>query len=133
MKRVDYSDPASAELTAAFLPKANARPFVNLDAAIGDTSVTAILTTLERAYYWSRVHPEFAAVRPEGLTTATVTVYAMPYGESDLKNLVDLWIETRRVSGEIEEAYDYWVRGKALASRTPRWSVLGSLFDRAGY
>jgi Na+/H+-dicarboxylate symporter len=121
------------EFLASSLPKAKARSFTNLDDAIGDSSITATLTTMERAYYLSRVHPEFAAVRPEGLAMATVIVYAVPDGELEFKNLVDLWIETRRVNGEIDEAYDYWIRGKALVSRTPRWSVMGSLLKRAGY
>jgi hypothetical protein len=84
--------------------------------------------TLERAYYWSRVYPEFTAVRPHEIRVATVVVYALPSGEVDLRNVVDLWIETRRASGEAEEAYDYWIRGKALTPRVPRWSVLGNIF-----
>jgi hypothetical protein len=56
--------------------------------------------------------------------TATIVVYALPYGEIDFRNLVDLWIETRRASGEAEDASNYWVRGRALSVRTPRWSVL---------
>jgi hypothetical protein len=58
------------------------------------------------------------------LKTATILVYALPYGELDLRNLVDLWIETRRVSGDSDEAYEYWIRGKALTPKVPRWSVL---------
>jgi hypothetical protein len=54
-----------------------------------------------------------------------VLVYAVPYGERELRNLVDVWIQTRHASGDAEEAYDYWIRGKALsARRAPRWSVL---------
>ena len=110
------------------LPRANTLPYNSLDEALRDPTVTAALTTLERAYYWSRIYPEFAAIRPKEVQTATIVVYALPYGELDFRNLVDLWIETRRASGEADEAYDYWVRGKALASRTPRWSVLRNVF-----
>jgi hypothetical protein len=29
---------------------------------------------------------------------------------------------------EAEEAYDYWIRGKALTPRVPSWSVLHNIF-----
>jgi Na+/H+-dicarboxylate symporter/ABC-type amino acid transport substrate-binding protein len=112
------------ESVKAMLPKAQTRGYQSLEDVIGDSSVAAILTTLERAYYWSRVHPEFTAIRPEEVKVATIVVYALPYGELDFRNLVDLWIETRRASGEADDAYIYWVRGRALAVRSPRWSVL---------
>jgi ABC-type amino acid transport substrate-binding protein len=108
----------------AMLPKADTRSYQSLEEVLRDPTTDAALMTLERAYYWSRIHPEFSAVRPQEVNTATVVVYALPYGELDFRNLVDLWIETRSASGEATEAYDYWVRGKALTSRSPRWSVL---------
>jgi Na+/H+-dicarboxylate symporter len=106
------------------MPKVRTRTYASVAEVIGDSTVTAVLTTMERAYYWSRVRPELTAIRPLGMNTATIVVYAMPSGELELRNLVDLWIETRRASGEETEAYDYWVQGKALTPRTERWSVL---------
>jgi len=106
------------------LPLAATRSYQSIEDVIRDPGVTAALMTLERAYYWSRIYPEFTAVRPREVNTATIVVYALPYGELDLRNLVDLWIETRKASGEADEAYDYWVRGTALSKRSPRWSVL---------
>jgi Na+/H+-dicarboxylate symporter/ABC-type amino acid transport substrate-binding protein len=108
----------------ANLPRAQTRDYRALEEVIGDSSVTAILTTLERAYYWSRLYPAYTAIRPQEVKTATIVVYAMPYGEIDFRSLVDLWIETRRASGEAEDAYNYWVRGRALGVRPTRWSVL---------
>jgi ABC-type amino acid transport substrate-binding protein len=112
------------EGVTALLPRAETRTYQSLEEVIRDPTTDAALMTLERAYYWSRIHPEFAAVRPQEVNTATIVVYGLPYGELDFRNLVDLWIETRSASGEAAEAYDYWVRGKALTSRSPRWSVL---------
>ena len=114
----------AAEAVQAMLPQATTRPYLSIEEIIRDPEVDAAFTTLERAYYLSRIHPEFAAVRPREVQTATIVVYALPFGELDFRNLVDLWIETRRASGEADEAYEYWVRGKALATRPPRWSIL---------
>jgi Na+/H+-dicarboxylate symporter/ABC-type amino acid transport substrate-binding protein len=116
------------DLVRTLLPKARTRQYVSIATVWQDPGVTAALTSLERAYYWSRIRPELAAVRPKELTTGTALVYALPSGESDLRRIVDLWIRTRQASGEADEAYDYWIRGKALTPRAPRWSVLGDVF-----
>ena len=99
------------------LPQATTRGYDAIEEVIDDPSVTGILMSLERAYYCSRVRPDWSAVRPEGLNTASVIVYAMPNGEQELRSLIDLWIETRRASGDEDEAYAYWIRGKALTPR----------------
>jgi len=114
----------SVEAVKQLMPLAVTRTFASINDVIGDPSITAIYVPLERAYYWSQVHPEFAAVRPAELTAANTLVYAVPDGEVNLRSLIDLWIETRRASGEADEAYDYWVRGRALRPRVARWSVL---------
>jgi Na+/H+-dicarboxylate symporter/ABC-type amino acid transport substrate-binding protein len=117
----------SIEGLKALLPQVQTRGYLSVEDVIGDPGVTAVLMSMERAYYWSRVYPEFSAVRPREMRIATAMVYALPSGELDFRNLVDLWVETRRASGEAEEAYDYWIRGKALRPRAPRWSVLGNI------
>jgi len=61
------------------------------------------------------------------LNVAVITVYAMPGGEFELRDVVDVWIETRRASGELDNAYEYWIRGRALVTRAPRWSVISNV------
>jgi Na+/H+-dicarboxylate symporter len=112
------------DLVTQLLPDARTRDYEAIEQSMVDPSIDAFFITLERAHYWSRVHPEFAAVQPDDLNIVVITAYAMPYGELDFRNLVDVWIDTRRASGELDEAYEYWVRGRALAPHTPRWSIL---------
>jgi Na+/H+-dicarboxylate symporter len=120
-------DAALDELTR-LLPAATLRHYDAIDQVINDSTITGVVTTLERAYYWSRVRPEFTAIRPAGMTTATIVVYGVPRGEQELLNLVNLWIEARRANHEESEAYEYWVRGKALTPRIPRWSIAHNVF-----
>jgi Na+/H+-dicarboxylate symporter len=115
------------DLVTRLLPDARTRVYEAIEGTTLDRSVDAFFMTLERAHYWSRVHPEYAAVRPDDLNIVVITAYAMPYGELDLRNLVNVWIDTRRASGELDEAYEYWVLGRALAPHTPRWSILRSV------
>ncbi len=116
------------EMVKTLLPRAETCTYLSTPDASHDPHITAVLTSLERAYYWSRIYPELAPVRPKELTAATALVYALPNGEHELRNLVDIWIETRRASGEAEEAYNYWIRGKALTRHGPRWSILSNVF-----
>jgi ABC-type amino acid transport substrate-binding protein len=118
-------------LLEPFAPTIEVREYEAIELTIQDPSVPVLMMTLERASYWSRIHPEYSAVRPADLSTTALVVYALPAGELELRNLVDLWIDTRRASGELEEAYGYWVEGRALTTRTPRWSLLQA-FRRAG-
>jgi Na+/H+-dicarboxylate symporter/ABC-type amino acid transport substrate-binding protein len=117
----------ATDLIESALPGARTRGYQNIEEVLRNGDVTAVLTTMERAYYWSRVHPEFSAVRPRDLRTGTIVVYGLPYGEIDFRNLVNVWIETRRANGDADEAYDYWVRGRGLSARAPRWSVLSDV------
>jgi len=110
------------------MPQATFRSYEAITDVLDDPGIPAVLTSLERAYYWSRVRPELTAVRPEGMTSATVTVYGVPRGEQELLGVLNLWIVNRRVDGEEDNAYQYWVRGKALNPHVPRWSVLRNVF-----
>lgn len=112
------------ERVRALLPQVTLRPYDQVEDVIDDPDVTAIWTTMERAYYWSRVRPELSAVRPEGITTGTITVYAMPRGETEWRDLINLWIETRLANGESEDANRYWIQGRGLTKREPRWSIV---------
>lgn len=118
----------SHDLAATLLSQATIRDYVDVEDALRDTRADAVLMPVERAYYWSHVRPEFTAIHPEGLNIAVITVYAVPYGESEFRNLVDLWIETRRASGALDEAYGYWIKGRALRPPTQRWSLVRDVF-----
>jgi ABC-type amino acid transport substrate-binding protein len=116
------------DLGATLLSQATILDYVDVADAVRDTRADAVLMPVERAYYWSHVRPEFTAIHPQGLNIAVITVYAVPYGESEFRNLVDLWIETRRASGALDEAYGYWIKGQALRPPTRRWSLVRDVF-----
>lgn len=114
----------AAEFVADLLPQAAVRGYTSIEATLADKQVTALLMPLERAFYWSRIHPELTAIRPAGLTTSIATVYAMPRGEAELRELVNHWLEIRSASGEADEALAYWIHGSPLRARPRRWSVI---------
>jgi Na+/H+-dicarboxylate symporter/ABC-type amino acid transport substrate-binding protein len=105
-------------------PAATVEPFENLNDVIDRSDIQAIMVPLARAFYWSRVRPEFSAVAPDKKVGDVLMVYALPAGELEWRNVVDVWIDTRRADGSLDDAYGYWILGKALLKQEPRWSVL---------
>jgi Na+/H+-dicarboxylate symporter len=78
---------------------------------------------MDQAYYIARLQPAFDAVLPEDDRTFTVLAYAMPRGAESFRELVNTWIEVTRSVGLFDDAHGYWVRGRALESVQPRWSL----------
>lgn len=114
----------ASELVSRLMPTAAVRRYTEIEPGILDSEISGLLMPVERAYYWSRVHPEMTAVRPADMQVSTAMVYAMPRGEHELCALVDRWLAIRRASGDADEAYAYWVRGRSSGSRQRRWSVI---------
>ena len=63
------------------MPDATTKDVDAIEDQLRDQSVDAILMPVERAHYWSRVHPEFTARRPDDLNIAVITVSSTPEGE----------------------------------------------------
>jgi Na+/H+-dicarboxylate symporter len=90
--------------------------------------VDALVLPVDQAYYVSRVQPAFEAVVPEDANVRAVIAYALPLGATSLRVLVNTWVQVTRAAGGFNDAYDYWVRGKAQKVRGPRWSIGHDLF-----
>ena len=100
-------------------------PYPTIDALVGSVSHTtrAAVMPIDRAFYMSRIHPEFSAVVPEEPTSSVALAYALPAGELEFRNVVDTWIDVKRAQGAFESAKAYWVHGEGLVQRSPRWSI----------
>jgi hypothetical protein len=48
------------DVVAALLPEATIRDYDDNEQTMRDRTIDALLMSLERAHYWSRVHPEFS-------------------------------------------------------------------------
>jgi hypothetical protein len=88
---------------------------------LGDLDGLAL--PMDQAYFISRMQPALAAVPPEDGMVKAVVAYAVPLGALAFRDVVDNWITVSRAGGLFASAYDYWVRGRAQATRDPRWSI----------
>ena len=83
----------------------------------------AYIIPIDQAHYISRVQPGLSAVLPEDDNTFAVVAYAVPRDAASLLNLVNSWVEVSRAAGNFDDAYAYWVRGRALTPQVARWSI----------
>jgi hypothetical protein len=89
--------------------------------------VDAYLIPIDQARYVSRVQPRLAAVLPEDDATYAVVAYAVPRDAASLRNLVNTWVDVASAAGAFDDAYTYWVRGRALTPKGARWSIGGDV------
>jgi Na+/H+-dicarboxylate symporter/ABC-type amino acid transport substrate-binding protein len=90
-------------------------------------AINAAVLSYNRAVYLSRINPELSAVLPEETTSSIMLAYGIPNGETELRNLIDTWIDIKRGQGAFESAQAYWIRGEGLRPRQPRWSIARNL------
>jgi len=107
------------------LPRASisVRPLLEVMESGDLGGADAMALPMDQAYYVSRVQPALAAVAPENNRVRAVVGYGMPRGAVSLRQVVNAWITVARAAGGFDDAYDYWIRGKAQTPREPRWSI----------
>jgi hypothetical protein len=44
-------------------------------------------------------------------------------GQYDFAAMLGRWIAAKKATGEIQQAYDYWIFGKGAEKKEPRWSI----------
>jgi Na+/H+-dicarboxylate symporter len=87
--------------------------------------VDALFIRAEIAAAWSLLHPEFTLVVPQpALYKAPAGIVVSRAYSADLAAFVDEWLVIQRASGALAQAYDYWVLGRGVEDKSPRWSIL---------
>ncbi|MCB2226283.1 MAG: cation:dicarboxylase symporter family transporter [Desulfarculaceae bacterium] len=71
----------------------------------------AALWTLEQGGVWASSHPGYSAVRPKDLGAVIVFAYLMPKDSSQMRELVNHWLQMRRADGFLAQQRAYWIEG----------------------
>jgi ABC-type amino acid transport substrate-binding protein len=111
---------------AAIFPRATIVPLDDPEEFFNRTDADALLTTAETGTPLTRLHPFYAlaAVQSSGASVAS-SVYVLARNCDDASlMLVDYWLAMEERSGDLKAKYDYWVLGKEMEQRAPRWSVI---------
>jgi ABC-type amino acid transport substrate-binding protein len=95
------------------------REFLEAGAAID-----AMVMLAEAGSAWTLLHPEFSVVVPRPDPLRWPVAIATRNGDDDLSQVVGEWLVVQKASGEIAQAYDYWMLGKGAEPARRRWTIL---------
>jgi ABC-type amino acid transport substrate-binding protein len=84
----------------------------------------AFVFTAESGSAWSLLYPAYTVAIPQPDILAVPLAYALPRGDLELVNFINIWIELKKKDKTIASLYDYWILGKNAVPKPPRWSVL---------
>ena len=108
------------------VPRAEVRIIQDLARAFSewDPSVDAIALPAERGSAWTLLHPQFSVVVPEPGQVKVPLAYPIARQDQAFATFMTTWIDLKRKDGTIDALYDYWVLGRNVAAKPPRWSVI---------
>jgi len=85
--------------------------------------IDALVVEAEIGTAWTLLHPDYAIVVPKSSRLRIPLGFAVAAGEHDFAALLGRWLAAKKSTGEIQEAYDYWILGEGAEPRPPRWSI----------
>lgn len=89
----------------------------------GKHDLDGMLIAAEEGAAWNVLHPEYAVVVPEPVTTRPVAMLAR-VSDPEWLRFLDGWVEFERMDGSLKRLRDYWIQGGGTQQRPPRWCVL---------
>jgi Na+/H+-dicarboxylate symporter len=85
--------------------------------------IDALVAEAEVGTAWTLLHPEYAIVVPKSSRLKAPLGFAVGKGQHDFAALLGRWLTAKKSTGELQQAYDYWILGEGAEERVPRWSV----------
>lgn len=85
-----------------------------------------LFTTAEEGHVMTLIYPfyDVAIFEPNN---AYKVIYAYPVAKNSSESfvlLLNYWINMEKDYGELDNKYNYWILGKTLKEKEPRWSVI---------
>lgn len=84
----------------------------------------AFVFSAEAGAAWTLLYPAYTVAIPQPDVLAVPLAYPLPRGDGEWINFINSWIELKRKDKTIASLYDYWILGKNIVPKQPRWSVL---------
>ena len=86
-------------------------------------SIDALIVEVEIGTAWTLLHPEYTVVIPSNSVLNIPLGFAVAEGQHDFAAMLGRWLQAKKATGEIQEAYDYWILGEGAEKTEPRWSI----------
>ena len=70
------------------------------------------------------IYPDYSVSIPRPDIVSIPVAYALPRNDFKMKNFIDAWIDLKQKDRSTDLLFDYWILGKSIGSKNPRWSVI---------
>ncbi len=112
------------EIVHKFLPKAN---FVKLkkteDFFTEKVNADVLLTSAEQGTAYCMLHPKYATVVPKPEIIKDSFAYVIAKDDLAFSKYLNEWLAIKRNNHSIQKLYNYWILGKNIDYKKPRWSI----------
>jgi Na+/H+-dicarboxylate symporter len=92
--------------------------------------IDGMVMLAEAGSAWTLLHPEFSVVVPSPDPLRWPVAIATRNGDDDLSQVVGEWLVVQKASGEIAQAYDYWMLGRGAEPARRRRTILRDVLGR---
>lgn len=92
----------------------------------GKVKADALLMTAEKGSAWTILYPDYALFIPEKQYKDLIA-YALPQDDILFLEYVNFWLTLKKINGDIDRLYEYWIRGVNVTQRLPRWCILDNV------
>ena len=117
--------PYITEKLERYLPTAEVVPLKSVrDFFREKTDLEAMVYTAESGSAWSLIYPDYSVSIPRPDIVSIPVAYALPHDDFNMKNFIDAWIDLKQKDRTTNLLFDYWILGKSIKSKNPRWSVI---------
>jgi ABC-type amino acid transport substrate-binding protein len=84
----------------------------------------AFVYSAEAGSAWSLLYPAYTVAIPQPDILTVPLAYPLPQGDPAWVNFINSWIELKKKDKTIASLYDYWILGKNVVPKRPRWSII---------
>ena len=92
----------------------------------GKVKADAVLMTAEKGSAWTILYPEFGLYIPQKQYKDLIA-YAIANNDLLFLEYINFWLTLKKINGDIDRLYEYWIRGVNVKPLPPRWCILNNV------
>jgi ABC-type amino acid transport substrate-binding protein len=89
----------------------------------------ALLTSAEQGAAYCMLYPSFETVVPKPVIRQEAIAYVIAKNDLAFSKYLDEWLAIKKDQGYIKKLRNYWIFGKGVEYKQPRWNLWDMLFD----
>jgi Na+/H+-dicarboxylate symporter/ABC-type amino acid transport substrate-binding protein len=119
---------AYIDLVAPLLPHAKFVTIKSIDEFFkGKVKADVLLTTAEQGSAYCMLYPKFDVVVPKPELIKDSFAYVIAKNDLAFSKFINEWLSIHQNNNSIKKLYDYWILGKNIDYKKPRWSVWNNI------